>query len=1289
MKTRAAFLAALTAAAIELPVAGAVNIDLADQPLFSATMVPGNLALALSVEWPTATTPAYPSTTVYSAQSTFLGYFDPEKCYSYVYDKATPASSYFKPHSEARKHACSSSWSTPLWSGNYLNWASMQTLDAFRWVLTGGYRSTDTKDSTILTKTYAAMDVPSVIPDKTATHDIAGATPFTWNSATTRIRNLGTRMYITGTGTMGSVVPYTSQTSHVQAKDDRFAQDSTTYELYINVKVCDAAVGVESNCVQYGTNYKPEGLMQQYADKLRYSAFGYYNHSGTQTQQRDGGVMRARMKFIGPTKAVPGSAGVPNGGAEWSSSTGVMLTNPDADDAKATVGSAAEDGWTVAIANSGVMNYLNKFGYEAKSYKEKDPVSEMYNAALRYFKNLGNVRAYTDLKGAGNSATAAQWLDGFPAIRKWDDPILYSCQKNFILGIGDVNTHRDANLQGSVLLSGLEPKPMPAEIEADTSVNVKTATDMVGRLEGLSTGTLSSIYGDVSSTTCPNEWFQCNSYYVAGLAYDAHTTDIRKDVSGTQTVNTYWMDVLENQVYKHKNQYWLATKYGGFTVPKGFQPYAKSNDEKTLTDELWHTSSDTIPIGTNSLKYATDGTTGTDKRPDNYFPANRPERMREGLSRAFAKMSSELAQATSTAFVTASPNEENSGTSFAAGYDPQSWTGDVTGFSVTFGDDGTPNLRKQWSAAAKLDETKPAQRKIVTCCTKKGEALPFTAEGMGSAGLLERTLYASFSQVPGVASEQQSAANFLNYLRGDRSREASQEGGVYRSRTHLLGDIVNSKVLAVSSPSARYFDITNPGYSKFKRDNASRKTVVYVGANDGMLHAFDGTDSAAAGGDELFAYVPSFTYGTAKTAGTSGLASLGNPDYTHHYFVDASPQVYDIDLDRTGGSKASGDWRSVLISGLGKGGKGYFAIDVTKPAEWTTERAVAEKVLWEFTDERLGYSWGDAQVFKTRKYGWVVAIASGYNNSDGKGYVFFINPRTGKLLEAVATPEGSSGEPINMDHLTAFIPDETDYTADALYVGDLQGNVWRYDLTSTTGSAYDAPIKLAKLTDPSGAPQPVTTAVRIAIEPNSKKRYVFVGTGRLLADSDINNSQVQSLYAIIDGTKTAFHTNATLPKEADFPITRSEAGELEPNTQLDQGIGSAPKASMGWYHDFGRAATSSVTERVTVHPVYLNGIVAVAVNLPSGDACDPAGTSRAIAVNMATGKSVLQNADGSIAASTSAVKGTATDIVFKNVGGKVRLIAGGSKGDVSGLKGNFSGASGLRRLSWREVLTAD
>jgi len=194
--------------------AAANAVTLADTPLFSTVSVPGNVALALSVEWPTATTPSYPSTTAYSTSSTYVGYFDPEKCYLYVpvntgtTDKPDYSTSYFKPYGAASAHACTSSGATPLWSGNYMNWASMQTLDVFRWALTGGYRSTDLEGKTILTKTYADKTGSGTkAPDKTLTAGVSGATPFTWNSVTTSIKNRGVALYITGTNTVSDSTP--------------------------------------------------------------------------------------------------------------------------------------------------------------------------------------------------------------------------------------------------------------------------------------------------------------------------------------------------------------------------------------------------------------------------------------------------------------------------------------------------------------------------------------------------------------------------------------------------------------------------------------------------------------------------------------------------------------------------------------------------------------------------------------------------------------------------------------------------------------------------------------------------------------------------------------------------------------------------------------------------------------------------------------------------------------------------------------------------------------------------
>ncbi|MBS0449400.1 MAG: pilus assembly protein [Proteobacteria bacterium] len=1375
----------LGALAVCAAAAHAAPIDLADQPLFSTVSVPGNLILALSVEWPTATTPAYPSTTAYSASSTFLGYFDPAKCYRYVYSSTTPSSSYFTPDSAATSHACTTTSSKALWSGNYLNWSSMQTLDAFRWVLTGGYRSTDTTSATILTKTYAAQDT-TVMPHKTTTSGVSGATPFTWNASSTKLRAIGTQMYVTGaasfdcstmtTATNGTVSfscnsgatvlscsysgsstsctqsisggqtlscartgsssaytytcntlnssnaiksqcvgsgsgtnatsckaatsgTYTVVDYNAQSSAAATADAAAIYRVYVNVKVCDSTVGLESNCVAYGnTAAKPEGLMQSYSSKLRYSAFGYYNDGNI---NRDGGVMRARMKYIGPTRPVPGSTAVTNSNTEWDATTGIMATNPDPTDATATQALASAAGWSVTIPNSGVMNYLNKFGYSAQSYKSYDPVGELYYAALRYFRNLGNVASYTTLAGAGSSGTASTWLDGFPAITSdsvwklastdsaayYGSPIMYSCQKNFILGIGDVNTWRDNNLPGSTI-NTYEPTA-PAEVTADTTVNVKTATDMVGKLEGLSgSNTLGSIYFDQNATTCTTS-SRCDSYYMAGLAYDAHTNDIRSDLSGSQTVNTYWMDVEENQVYRHKNQYWLAAKYGGFDLPTGFSPYATTNGTSTIPTANWYTSTDTLPNGATwngSLTYSTDSTNSTDLRPDNYFPGNRPDAMQTGLTKAFSKISSELSSATSTAFSTTSPNVSSGTASYAATYDPKTWTGDVVGSSAAYDANGNPTLTPKWDARSLLESKGASNRVIVTCCTSTGAGLPFESSNLGTATLSSRTYYTSFSNVPGVSS--QSAANYVAYLRGDRTQELAN-GGQYRTRSYLLGDIVGAKVNPVGPPNAPYYDLHNAGYNAYKKKYVSRKTVVYVGANDGMMHALDGTlptgsTACSTCGTELFAYVPSFTYGNSSTAATTGLASLGNPSFTHHYMVDAKPLNFDLDFNKTSGSTATtSDWHSVIIGGLGKGGTGYYALDVTDPTAWTGETAVAGKVLWEFTDSRMGYSYGAPIVVKTAKYGWVAIFTSGYNNSDGIGYFFIVNAKTGALLATLATTEGSTAAPINLAQASAYIPDYTDFTADAVYAGDLQGNVWRLDLTGT--GTYSQPTKIAKLAYTGNVAQPVTTRPLIEVDETTQKRYVLIGTGRLLADSDSSSTAIQTFYAIADGTGEAgkFYTSSTLPSGTSFPLTRDQ---FTANTNLLTGVSSAP---LGWYFDLSADQTTSIAERVNVDATANAGIVAFAANLPNGQACSPSGSSRLFGVNFGTGQTVLQDSSGNLMTASTASAGVITDIAFQRVNGNLRVIAGDSTGATYAPGAKLVAATPLKRLNWREVPAQD
>ncbi len=1300
-------------------------VDLADAPLFSTVVVPGNLVLALSVEWPTATTPAYLSTTTYSSNNTYLGYFDPGKCYKYSYNAGTPSSSYFYPASLTATRTCAGSATNVLWSGNYLNWSAMQTLDSFRWVLTGGYRSTDTVTNTILTKTYAWMD--SENPNKTVSvaGSISGATPLSWASLVTRVQARGTAMYFTRTGAIDGAAATNYDNHNNYAGSTNVADPATVYRLYINVKVCDPVIGVESNCVAYGANYKPEGLLQKYSQKLRYSAFGYYNDSSS-GPQRDGSVMRARMKYIAPTQPVPGSTPIVNPNAEWSSTTGVMQTNPDPADSAATVAFAGTSGWAVAVPNSGVMNYLNKFGYSAQSYKSYDPVGELYYSALRYLKNLGNVSSYSSLAGAGSAATASSWLDGFPAITNWDDPVLFSCQSNFILGIGDVYAHRDANLPGTSLNSGNEPA-LPTAVTADTTVNVTDATNMVGLLEG---------YANLGTTWVSDATGRGNTFYIAGLAYDAHTNDIRSDLSGKQTVNTYWMDVLEGQKYRHKNQYWLAAKYGGFKVDDAFAPYAATNGTGTIAQNDWYTTADTLSIGQASLDFSTDDSATTDRRPDNYFPGNSPETMKTGLTTAFDKIVSEASVATSTGISTPTPRQTADGNAnFSVTYDPTNWTSILSGQLISFDADGTPTLSTEWNAGSLLDTRTAGNRLIVTCCTNTGIGLPFTYASLTGSTLLSRTNIASFNPITGVTSASQSIEKYVNYLRGERTNELSGATGFYRKRTHLLGDVVNARLAAVGAPSFPFFDIYNPGYSAFKATYANRPTVVYAGANDGMLHAFDGKLPATAGGactstlvtpntacgKELFAYIPSFVYGDTTTGSTQGLASLGNPSsFTHHFMVDATPVTSDVDFFKTPSPTAlTYDWRTILVGGLGKGGKGYYAIDITNPASWTSEANVANKVLWEFTDSHMGYSYGDAVIVRTPEFGWTVIVGSGYNNDDGKGYIYFINPRTGALLKTLVTPEGDNGTPINLAQITAYTETYREQLADSLYAGDLQGNIWRVDLTpsshattvagvTTSTTSYDYTlVKIGTLKDSSGVAQPITTKPLVEIEPSSGKRFVMVGTGQLLSDNDISSTQRQAFYAINDGLKasgkfystlltstvgeiTTTYSGVATPNWGDpltpisFPVTRSH---LVDNTDLTVGISSSAEKPMGWFYDLATDSGSGIAERVNIQPTATSdGIVGFAANLPNGNACSPAGTSRIFAVSFATGLSAIQNAAGVIQPFTN-FNSNVTDVSFFNVQGKTRLYVGA--GGISKVGEPFPGKTTYRRLNWREVPSSD
>jgi len=1269
---------------------------LADQPIFGSVDVPGNMALPLSVEFPTAISVA--NLNNYADTTTYYGYFDPAKCYNYLYNAVTPDHSYFEPEAFAagtNRHSC-----TGMWSGNYMNWATMQTIDPFRWALTGGYRSYDTTSKTILEKAWGATQgSTSNFPYRGTSQGtssghylnpnlISSLTPFSqWPQLNTGIWGNGNTMLIAaGTGyTASTTNPYVYDLPNYDVLGacdtlnppqptyscavPNSSSNVVTYRVYIRVSVCDYSTmglaGLESNCVGYGpqfvnaqgvtqyTTYKPQGLMQQYANKIEYSVFSYLNGYGTNDQ---GGVLRAPMGFIGPTYPQPlSSSTVTNTRPEWDPNTGIMYDNPD------TVSAAST---SPAVTQSGAMNYINKFGENAHQYETYDNVSELYYAVVRYYENLKNVPEWL-------ANVNASTLDGFPAVPTWTDPISYYCQKNFILGIGDDHTWVDYNVGGSDELGSnvVASRPTPVKVASDSFNQSWTWLADLQTLEGITPTTPWWIYGEGATSL------------MAGLAYGIHTVNIRPDLTTAAhvttpiTVATYWMDVAEYQEVENLNPYYLATKYGGFTVPAGYNINSTTN---TPLQQSWYdTTGNTITMNGGYVH----------PLPDNYFEAGNAGTMVASLSAAFSNIASSI-QAFTTSFSLSSPSITTSGAlSFASSYQSNPWNGTVQAgtltLSATAGCTSPPCTAPLWSTNTTLQAQLAGtgwqtSRNVATWNGSSG--VPFEAASLTSAQLN--------ALQPNYATSVTSA-KYLAWLRGDQSNEVGSmtTGSTQslRARTLLLGDIVDAELLPVSTPLNGFSESTNPGYAAFTTEWTTtnpRPTMVYAAANDGMLHAFlgtaIGTGPTTSAGSELFAYVPSATFqGPNGTPQVNGLAELGNPNYTHYYYVDSTPVAFDVDLNHVNGAANTGpgytpNWHTILIGGLGKGGKSYYAIDITDPASMTTESAVAGKVLWEFSDSTMGYSYGAPTVVKTVKYGWVVVFTSGYDNGSSYGYLYLVNPANGELLQKIQTPTASTG----LTQASAYVPDYTDYTADSVYVGDLNGQVWRFDLTGT-GTTYPQPTVIANLTAPNGSAQPITTAPLAEIHPTTRKRYILVGTGQILSANDVSSTQTQTFYGIIDGTAPAggFKTFTS-------PASRSNMTAF--TSLLTANV--VPSSSDGWYYDLPTGL------RIITQPTDYNGIVIFsATNPTTTDPCAPQGSSALFAVDYATGLSVLNSGTTTSPTVLTDVLSAnlTTNVNVLNQNGNILLLTGDNKGNNTLINANLTEPITTRILNWAELPTAE
>lgn len=1094
-------------------------------PLSVGDQVPGNLLLVPSVEWPTLDSMA--NLGDYDANRVYVGYFDARKCYKYFYS-ATETERHFYPFTTTLTGTCAAG--NQLWSGNYLNWVATQTIDPFRKALTGGYRVKDTPTETWLEKArYDGENADYIYPDRRVPGGsafdpaaVASVTPMYWDRILVRVRKAGNKMLVGSSGISNPVVAY----------DPAATLDATkTYQLSVRVKVCDPSVGLESNCKRYSDGYKPEGLIQEFAGTIRYSVFGYLNDHDT---LRDGGVLRANQKFVGAEKLDPASHKfVPNPNQEWDPVTGVLVRNPDPVDAANTTATVGKD-----INDSGVINYINKFGQmTTKDHKRYDPVSELYYTAIRYLKHQGNVASYANLNGSADENY--EFADGFPVITAWNDPIQYWCQTNAILGIGDVYSHKDKNLPGNSAYRGNEPA-VPPEVSADTTINVVTATQKVAALEGITINPAGQFTN-----------FE-NSAYIAGLAYDSHTQDLRPgpELIEKQTVSTYWVDVREKQVLEKRarNQYWLAAKYGGFTVPEGYDPYANTTP---LATSLWNASGETLSNG--------------DLRPDNFYVASEADKMVESLSLAFAKIVAEAAGSASSLAANATRLDTETRT-FQAKFFSGTWHGDLQAYVVE--SDGSLPSTPLWQASIKLAAAAWAARNIYVYNPQRFGTARYDKFEWDNLGAAQRAALGS--------------KEVVDYLRGDRSKERSQPQGTLRTRTTILGDIVNSAPTYVGKPNPRlYAGATFSGagsYGTFANSKANRTGVVYAGANDGMLHGFN-----AATGVEIYAFVPSRVI-------FSGLKQYSDPDYGHRYFVDGEIAVADI-YDTTATA-----WKTVLVGTLGRGGPGAFALDVTDPQN--------VKFLWEksgFSIPALGKNIGRPVIAQVADGDWRVLIGNGLGSTDESAALVSIGVMSGAVTVADTGASGSNG-------LSAVLAHDSDGDgfADIAYAGDLKGNLWKF--TALAGNTSSTPIFQAK--DPTNA-QPITAAPLVGRNPASGTRWVFFGTGSYLGRDDVTDTQRQTWYGLKD-TGTVINGRDDLVQRSitatgtigDFSVRVISAG----TTQELAG-------KRGWYIDLPVAG-----ERMVVPNRFQGAALIGTSRIPDiSDVCRPSGKGYVMAIDPFTG----------------------------------------------------------------------
>ncbi|AMU99040.1 pilus assembly protein [Xanthomonas citri] len=672
-----------------------------------------------------------------------------------------------------------------------------------------------------------------------------------------------------------------------------------------------------------------------------------------------------------------------------------------------------------------------------------------------------------------------------------------------------------------------------------------------------------------------------------------------------------------------------------YTTPAIYQNWPpRENDERSTVDDIWHAATNTRGQYINART-----------------PAEITQAMRRVLSSVTAGSSPSGTLAQSGARIgvgsfSVAPNYEiaNEGTD---------WFGRLTGYTVSV----NPQTRvavstAAWEASARMPSA--AARNVLV--SKAGVVSAFNETNISLSDLCTKStaLYPGMSLCTALdlATLGANAATATAYLRGDASGEV-RSGGRLRDRTTVLGDIVNSTPV-ISSPLDDYGYGSLPGnpgatYQTYlNTKKASRNYMVYVGANDGMLHGFDGGMNgdgvmASNGGVERFAYIPSTALGhMGNLLLPYDPANQSDQKFGHRYYVDGPLAVSD--------TYYGGAWKTSLVGTAGAGGRSVFAMDVTTPTSVT-----AASRLWEISDldsslsaairANIGFVLGKPVIVPILSSNgtvtWKAVFGNGYNSASGKAVLFLVDIKTGtptvtmiEAAESGSTVSGSNGlgNIVVVDRWggTGQTERVRDGYADTVYAADQKGAIWKFDLRNTT-TALTVPLFTSRTSVENGATyrQPITGGL-VASAGENGGVTLFFGTGSFSFQNDPFDTAIQSIYGINDvaaGSVTSTITRSNL--QANSIATSGTSRSLV--------MGSSVAGGQGWYVDLPAG------ERMVGNPSVASGIVFIPTYVPNPNSvgCASQGSNWLFGLNTRTGGAALDVARNGSPSGAAFASGTA------------------------------------------------